>query len=107
VKPPDFVDGLSFSPLLGSSPPRWRERLLIEWLHPTSGQAFRGVRTSEATTYVEYENSDRELYDLGADRYQLENAYRDADPATIARLEDQLRALRGCAREACRRAEGF
>jgi N-acetylglucosamine-6-sulfatase len=107
VKPPDFVDGLSFSPLLGSSPPRWRERLLIEWLHPTSGQAFRGVRTSDDTTYVEYDSGKRELYRLDADPFQLENAYESTDSNDIASLKDRLRALQGCARARCRAAEGF
>jgi N-acetylglucosamine-6-sulfatase len=107
VKPPKFVDGISFSPLLGSSPSPWRERLLIEWLHPTSGHAFRGVRTSDDTTYVEYDSGERELYRLDADPFQLENAYRSTDSATIASLEDRLRALEGCARARCRTAEGF
>jgi N-acetylglucosamine-6-sulfatase len=105
VQPPDFVDGRSFAPLLSSSPPPWRKRLLIEWLY--SRHVFRGVRTSHDTTYVEYDSGERELYHLDADPYQLENAYRSADPASIAKLEDQLRALQGCARARCRTAEGF
>jgi arylsulfatase A-like enzyme len=108
VQPPDFVDGRLFSPLLRSSPPPWRERFLIEWLHPTAGHAWRGVRTSDGTTYAEYYvTGERELYRLDADPYQLENAYGSADSATIGTLEDQLRALQGCARETCRTAEGF
>ncbi len=105
VQPPDFVDGSSFSPLLGSSPPPWRERLLVEFLY--SMHIFRTVRTSVDTAYVEYENGDQELYDLDTDPYQLENAYQDADPAAIANLNDQLKRLEGCARDACRTAEGF
>jgi len=105
VQPPDFVDGRSFSPLLSSSPPPWRERLLIEFSMST--HPFRGVRTSDGSTYVEYNSGARELYRLGADPYQLKNAYKGADPATITNLEDQLRALKGCARETCRTAEGF
>jgi N-acetylglucosamine-6-sulfatase len=105
VQPPDFVDGRSFSPLLSSNPPQWRKRLLIEWLH--SRHAFRGVRTSDDSTYVKYDSDERELYRLDKDPYQLENVYRSADPASIAKLEDQLRALQRCARKKCRTAEGF
>jgi N-acetylglucosamine-6-sulfatase len=65
------------------------------------------VRTSDDTTYVEYDSGERELYHLDADPYQLKNAYQNADPAYIAKLEDQLRALQGCARGKCRTAEGF
>jgi N-acetylglucosamine-6-sulfatase len=106
VAPPNFVDGRSFSALLSSNPPPWRKRLLIEWLH--SRHAFRGVRTSDDRTYVQYERAgERELYRLDADPYQVRNAYRRAAPAPIAKLEDQLRALKGCAAAACRIAEGF
>jgi N-acetylglucosamine-6-sulfatase len=108
VEPPNFVDGSSFSPLLGSSPPPWRKRLLLEWLHPKSEHAFRGVRTSDDTTYVEYyRTGEGELYRLDEDPFQLENAYRSTDSGTIASLEDRLRALQECARAGCRAAEGF
>jgi N-acetylglucosamine-6-sulfatase len=106
VQPPGFVDGRPFSPLLSSSPPPWRKRLLIEFFH-SRNHAFRGVRTSDDRTYVEYENGQRELYRLNSDPYQLRNAYRTAAPASIAQLEDQLRALKNCARAECSTAEGF
>src|SRR3712207_7085512 len=50
VQPPDFVDGRSFSPLLGSTPPPWRERLLIEWLPKRI--AFR-ARSEEHTSELQ------------------------------------------------------
>jgi arylsulfatase A-like enzyme len=105
VRTPDFVDGRSFSPLLSSDPPPWRKRLLIE--HSRSSHAFRGIRTSDGRTYVTYEAGQRELYDLHADPYQLRNVYRASPRAAISKLEDQLRALKSCARSGCSRAEGF
>jgi N-acetylglucosamine-6-sulfatase len=106
VKPPEFVDGTSFSGVLRANPPAWRKRLLIEWFH--SDRAFRGVRTSDNRTYVRYEKTgEGELYGLDADPYQLRNVYRSANPDSIAQLEDQLRALSSCEREECSAAEGF
>jgi arylsulfatase A-like enzyme len=58
VKPPEFVDGTSFSGALRANPPAWRKRLLIEWFH--SDRAFHGVRTSDNRTYVRYESQERE-----------------------------------------------
>jgi N-acetylglucosamine-6-sulfatase len=105
VQPPDFIDGRSFTPLLAPSPPPWRKRLLFEVFH--ANHAFRAVRTSEHRTYVEYETGEKEFYNLNTDPYQLRNTYRTADPALIAALKDQLSALKGCERQACRAAEGF
>ena len=63
---------------------------------------FTGLRT-ERYTYVEYATGARELYDLQADRYQLENMIGDpsTDPVLEQRLVDQLAAMRDCAGEAC------
>ena len=63
---------------------------------------FTGLRT-ERYTYVEYASGERELYDLRADRYQLQNMIGDptTDPALEQRLVDQLAAMRNCAGEAC------
>jgi N-acetylglucosamine-6-sulfatase len=106
VQPPDFVDGRAFSPLLSPSPPPWRKRLLIEFFH-SRDRSFRGVRTSDHRTYVHYDTGERELYRLDADPHQLRNTYRKAAPTSIAKLEDQLRALKNCARAECSTAEGF
>jgi arylsulfatase A-like enzyme len=105
LRPPQFVDGRSFDPLLSANPPaRWREQLLIEMYksHP-----FSGLRTSDAKTYVEYENGDRELYDLQADPYQLSSRHRV--PRNVALREElhaRLRALKDCSgQESCGAAE--
>ncbi|MDP8973764.1 MAG: sulfatase [Actinomycetota bacterium] len=102
----DFVDGRSLAPLLGGGTTPWRTAALLEnrkspKLHrPAYAGLFTGRRT-----YVEYENGERELYDVEADPYQLENIYRDADPALKASLEAQVDKLRVCRSEGCRTAE--
>ena len=75
---PAFVDGSSFAPLLGGSPPSsWRQAFLEEgW--PAGGTTVptnKGVRT-QGHMYVEYETGERELYDLNADPYQLQSIPR-------------------------------
>jgi N-acetylglucosamine-6-sulfatase len=55
--------------------------------------------------YVEYESRERELYDLQADPYELENL-----AGTMPEVEDELsvrlETLKGCVAETCRSAEG-
>jgi N-acetylglucosamine-6-sulfatase len=102
----DFVDGRSLAPLLEGGAPPWRTAALLEnrkspKLHRP---AYAGLFTARRT-YVEYESGERELYDLQTDPYQLENIYRDADPALIANLENRVDELRVCKAEGCRRAE--
>jgi hypothetical protein len=60
---------------------------------------------AEDKAYLEYENDERELYDLGADPYQLENVYPGAEPTRKEGLATRLAALKGCAAETCRTAE--
>jgi arylsulfatase A-like enzyme len=55
--------------------------------------------------YLESADGERELYDLTADPYQLENIESVADPGLLAALSDRLRALAACSAAACRAAE--
>ena len=106
---PDFVDGRSFTTLLRRQMPPWRTAALIENASSKNLHmpANAGMIT-EDTAYVEYENGEREMYDLEADPYQLQNIYNNTSPRLIAGLEVRLDALRSCEKEACMRAEnGF
>jgi N-acetylglucosamine-6-sulfatase len=72
---PDFVDGRSFLPVLGTSPPaipEWREAFLVRspatnatgWLkHMPSNLAVRTPRYE----YIDYANGKDELYDMDRD----------------------------------------
>jgi N-acetylglucosamine-6-sulfatase len=119
---PDFVDGRSFLPLLEDPDQPWRESFLIErrrleeqlvrqskfnGLTPEELEqtaAFNGIRTRDSL-YVEYGTGERELYDLLADPFQLDNRIDDADPALLAVFEERLAALATCAGDACRQLE--
>ncbi len=71
---------------------------------PGGQPAFEAVRT-ETHKYVEYENGDRELYDLEADPYELESIHESADPSLIESLKAKLAALKSCSEEGCQEAE--
>ncbi len=71
---------------------------------PGGAGAFEAVRT-ETHKYVEYQSGEKELYDLEADPYELENAYETADASLVEDLEARLEALRNCAGDGCREAE--
>jgi arylsulfatase A-like enzyme len=119
---PDFVDGRSFVPLLQDPDQPWREAFLIErrrleeqlvrqsrfnGLTPEEldqAATFNGIRTPDMV-YVEYGSGERELYDLLADPFQLDNQIRGADPAYVAIMAERLAALASCAGEQCRRLE--
>jgi N-acetylglucosamine-6-sulfatase len=103
----DFVDGRSFAPLLGATPPtRWRSSFEVESVAGVYKRpAFQAVRMGKYL-YVEYATGERELYDLSLDPYQLNNVYKTADPALVSQLKTRLGLLRNCARADCRTAEG-
>ena len=101
VSAPGFVDGRSIRPLLRSNPPpldRWRGQVLIE--HVTY---YRAVRTQNAK-YVEYNNGEKQLYDLSRDRYELESQH-ESNPEMVADMQARLKALKGCSGGSCREAE--
>jgi arylsulfatase A-like enzyme len=62
--------------------------------------AFHAVRTDKYL-YVEYATGEKELYDLQADPYQLENLAASADPALLQQLAMLLKTLSSCKGEAC------
>jgi N-acetylglucosamine-6-sulfatase len=66
--------------------------------------AFEAVRTG-TYKYVEYDNGERELYDLTADPYEMESLHESADPALLEDLKAKLEALKSCSEEGCQEAE--
>jgi N-acetylglucosamine-6-sulfatase len=64
------------------------------------------VRT-DRYKYVEYSTGDRELYDLRRDPDELASVHADLRYArTMAALQRELKRLRRCSGEACRRDAG-
>jgi arylsulfatase A-like enzyme len=85
------LDGRS---LLPQADAPGRDAVLIEVFE--RNQAFQGLRTRRYA-YAEYENGERELYDLWRDPEQLENLARSARVAPIRnRLAHRLAGLRSC-----------
>ena len=99
------VDGRPLAPLLEDPSSPERDAVLIEGWPTDKMPGYQAVRTREHF-YVEYDTGERELYDMVDDPYQLENYYDTADPDRITGLERKLDALRDCAGDACREAEG-
>ena len=109
VRPWHDIDGQSFVDLLDDRAPptqAWRKHLLIEVyrrLPPEgNGDVIRAIRTLDGVIYAEYESGPRELYDLSADPYQLDNALATASPGHVRELSGRLRELAVCAAESCR-----
>jgi arylsulfatase A-like enzyme len=69
-----------------------------------SRAAYGAIRTG-THKYVEYENGERELYDLKADPYELESLHKSTNPSLVGDLKARLDALRNCAGDECREAE--
>jgi arylsulfatase A-like enzyme len=113
VRPPGFVDGRSLAPLFTSSPPAsWRSAFLVE--HRRSNEEFgyvsaipnySAVRTARYN-YVEYGTGEKELYDLNADPTELTNIYNGASQTLLSELKARLEALKSCAGQTCRTADG-
>ena len=109
ARTPQFVDGRSLAPLLGSNLPQlktWRQSLLVEhWRFGTnSSQGFQGLRTQDYL-YVEWNSGERELYNLRADPYQLQTLHSTAAPSLITQFAARLKEMRRCAGTTCRTAE--
>jgi N-acetylglucosamine-6-sulfatase len=97
------ADGRSLVPLLGGDEDLpWRTSILLERV-PTQ-RGYEAVRTG-TYKYVEYNNGEKELYDLKSDPYELDNMYESADPSLLEDLKAKLDALKSCSAEDCREAE--
>ena len=89
------VDGASFMPLIEQLPVTWRADFLVEHLVSGPGPpTFCAVR-SESYLYVRYlTTGEEELYDLGADFYELSNVATDPDySGTLRAMRRRLAVL--------------
>ena len=103
---PPYVDGRSLRPLLEGSASTWRTAILLEsTYYGLSDSWFSGIRTGDGKKYVEYGGGFRELHDLDADPYELNNSYNATTPPLD--LASRLETLKSCpdATTSCRQAE--
>ncbi|MFN0122161.1 MAG: sulfatase [Blastocatellia bacterium] len=97
----EVMHGRSWLPLLKGKAKGWRETVLLEYFHETNFPRIRGwqaVRTPEwkYIHYTELEGMD-ELYDLRADRGEMQNLI--SDPKQTARLQTMQKELARLLRE--------
>jgi arylsulfatase A-like enzyme len=96
--PDRVMDGQSLTPLLrpDAASQNWRKDFLVELyrhLPPAqNGDVIKALRT-EHEIYAEYQSGPRELYDLSADPYQLQNVYASADADHLSELSQRLAVL--------------
>jgi len=120
-KTPDFAEGRSLTPLLGSevSPDLvWRNAVLVEHFadsiepfEPTRSPddhlfmpGYAALRTKNFM-YAHYESKEIELYELNQDPYELNNLVSPDFDAQKAGLDALLQRLRSCSGAQCRSIE--
>ena len=98
------LDGRSLVPVFskgGERPVAWREEVFVEDL----GRGWNMLRTP-GWAYVEWDDGQKELYDMYADRHQLHSLHANPDKADlIARLSARLDALKVCSGDSCRTSD--
>ncbi|WP_217998407.1 sulfatase family protein [Actinomadura rubrobrunea] len=119
VKTPDYVDGRSLVPFLhGRTVQGWRNSVLIEHAGPVSDPSdpdypgrgwgnppsYAAVRTPHEL-YLEYDQGEREYYDLRNDPSALNNLADRLPQERRDQLAALLAALRHCVGAACRTAD--
>ncbi len=115
---PTWLDGRNLMPLLTAPDTTpWRTGVLTENLAPTTPDdpdysGFEAPKYSALrTTRYLYVNYGREqgaaLYDLANDPYELDNIVSTTDPAIVAQLAEQTRALAACRGDSCRVADSL
>jgi arylsulfatase A-like enzyme len=103
-------DGHSLLPLFdGAEPVDWRNAILVEHHGPDlngsdpdfqqpgqgSPRTYEAMRTPQFL-YVEYNDGEREFYDLRSDPYELHNIAGSLQASTLAELHTELLAMENC-----------
>jgi arylsulfatase A-like enzyme len=91
VTPTLRQDGRSLLPLLNNTATQWRNSVLLE---RHINDDYYGIRVP-GWNYVEFNSGFRELYDLSADPYEMQNVANQSQyAARQAELAAQLQAIK-------------
>jgi arylsulfatase A-like enzyme len=97
VSPELPQEGKNLVPLITNIATDWKEEILLE-REGIGKFAFDGIRVP-GWKYVEYANGDKELYDLSADPYELQNLANESDyQAKQTALARRLQTLKNAER---------
>jgi N-acetylglucosamine-6-sulfatase len=90
------MDGRSLLPVVSHPLTDKNRELLVE--EPT----YKAIRT-QRYVYVEYNDGEREMYDLKNDPYELQSLHNDLSYASVRQtLKSRLHSLENCAGASCR-----
>src|SRR5918998_342900 len=111
---PPFVDGRSFLPVLGASPPptsKWRDAFLVNSPATSATGWLEGMPKNLAVRtpgyeYIDYARGKDELYDMTRDPHQVHSTHADPPAGVLAKMKTKLADLRNCAAQTCTAAEG-
>jgi arylsulfatase A-like enzyme len=111
TEPPEFVDGRSIVPLLRGEDVPWRQAVLSQftdhyYVLTLADRTFIAHNNQEGVLQPLAKEDARELYDLVADPYQLDNLAADPERRVeVAALDAWLTPLSTCAAADCRALE--
>jgi N-acetylglucosamine-6-sulfatase len=98
------LDGRSLVPVFSAGserPAGWRDEVFVEDL----GRGWHMLRTPE-WAYIEWDDGEKELYDMYTDSYQLQSLHADPNHADlIAGFSARLETFKSCSGASCRTAE--
>lgn len=101
----DDRDGRSLFELLNGTSTSWRTQILIENLAENQRLPKLYGVVDHRYKYIEYQTSEKELYDLASDPYETNSLYRSVTKALIDSLKVKLDALKSCHGDSCRAAD--
>ena len=87
------MDGNSLAPMIENPQLYWDEAVLLQRSKGEIDERFFGIRVP-GWMYAEYANGDRELYDLTADPYELDNVVgMPAFAPVVAQMKARMTSL--------------